>query len=314
MSSGASLRFASPPSVWGLYPRILAARKPAHLREGAIVPRIEARLDPVRVDPANLAQYRELCSNAALGTLPLAYPHLIASPLHLAVLASNAFPLKLLGLVHVQNRIEQYGPLDENAVDGAIETFIEGHRETDRGQEFELHTVWRNGDRVLWRETSTFLARRRKAGVAKVAPDDAGPAAGGRSVKRPVASDSRAEVAPAGARVRSTSFRAAAGLGRSYGLVSGDINPIHLFDVTARAFGFSGAIAHGMWTLARCAVELDGTVDAPRRVLDVQFKLPVYLPAWLVLESWSTEHGTGFALRDAQAERLHLVGSLQRAE
>jgi acyl dehydratase len=93
--------------------------------------------------------------------------------------------------------------------------------------------------------------------------------------------------------------------------VSGDVNPIHLSDVTARAFGFRAAIAHGMWSLARCAAEL-GTplpADAPR-VLEVQFRLPVFLPGWLSLRQGVVGRQVRFALLDSQGEKTHLAGSL----
>ena len=39
--------------------------------------------------------------------------------------------------------------------------------------------------------------------------------------------------------------------------VSGDRNPIHMHELTAKAFGFPRAIAHGMWTKARCLAALE---------------------------------------------------------
>ncbi|MFO1427624.1 MAG: MaoC/PaaZ C-terminal domain-containing protein [Steroidobacteraceae bacterium] len=96
--------------------------------------------------------------------------------------------------------------------------------------------------------------------------------------------------------------------------MSGDVNPIHLADVTARAFGFKAAIAHGMWSLARCAAELDAALPADgARALEVAFKLPILLPAWVLLQSWPVTGGVGFALRDSQGERPHLEGSLTAA-
>ena len=38
-------------------------------------------------------------------------------------------------------------------------------------------------------------------------------------------------------------LHAPAGLGRRYGALAGDVNPIHIADVAARAFGFRAAIA-----------------------------------------------------------------------
>ena len=46
-------------------------------------------------------------------------------------------------------------------------------------------------------------------------------------------------------------FSAPADIGRRYGLVSGDMNPIHLSAPSAKLFGFRQAIAHGLWTKAR---------------------------------------------------------------
>ena len=298
MNATYSLNFTAPPSVMALYPRILSARKPEHVPEGQQVSRLEAHLVGVRVDPGHLAQYRQICGLAASERLPPAYPHVLASALHLALLSSDKFPVRLLGLVHVRNRIEQLRPL---AVEdgGQLATWIEGHRDVPRGQEFDLHTEWRSGSQVVWRETCTFLARRRQVVRTEVDTPRTEPSVAGRT------------------EVRTVSFRAPAGLGRRYGWMSGDINPIHLADITARAFGFRTAIAHGMWSLARCAAELPADQFDGSATLDVQFRLPVHLPAWVMLQSWVASNGaaqvagTSFELRDAQGERVHLSGILQ---
>jgi acyl dehydratase len=326
MTSTYFLQFPSPPSLWGLYPRILAARKPAQVPAGRVVPRIEARLTRVRVDPARLRRYREVCGCSDGVQLPLAYPHVLASAVHLAMLASERFPVALMGLVHVANRIEQFLPLDP-AAGGEIACWLEGHEETPRGQLFVLHTEWVGAAGPLWRERSTFLARAprapRAAANGATSPDAVGEPrqrrAGAADARRadPAMGDATAPQAAAGEAegpVSTTSFRAPAGLGRRYGQVSGDVNPIHLADVTARAFGFRAAIAHGMWSLARCAAEVDSPLpaDAPR-VLDVQFRLPVFLPCWLSLRQGRAGPATRFALLDSQGDKTHLTGSLSPA-
>ena len=288
-----TLRFTESPAVWKLYPRVLVSQKPASLKGEATAPRIEANLETLRIDSAHLAQYREICGAGGEQVLPLAYPHVLASGLHLALLSDDAFPLKLMGLVHIRNRIERQRNLALNET-GALHCWLEGHRDGDKGQEFDLHTEWHSpqGD-VPWREVSTFLARRRTA--AEGPKTTAAPAASARTVA-------------SGA--RTSSFRAAVGLGRSYGWMAGDINPIHMSDVTARLFGFKAAIAHGMWSLARCAAELRvHEIEGPCAV-DVAFKLPVFLPSWLLLEQVVEADSTRFALYDAQGEKPHLSGTL----
>jgi hypothetical protein len=294
MQAKHSLEFARAPSVWPMYPKIMLARKPSLVPEGGEVPRIEARLGKVVIDRKHLAAYAEVCGAAAGTTLPIAYPHVLATPLHLAMLGAEAFPVKLFGLVHVQNRIAMRQPLsaDEPA---EIRAWIEGHRESERGQEFDLHTEYVVAGEPLWDETCTFLARKR-------------PPAG--ATRSNLAARS-AEGPPDAVAVKSSSFRAPAGLGRRYGFISGDVNPIHMSDLTARAFGFQRAIAHGMWSLGRVASDFDaGQIDGGCE-LSVTFKLPIYMPAWLMLQRWPIENGSGFALRDGQGDKPHLVGTLK---
>jgi hypothetical protein len=295
MQAKHSLEFARAPAVWSMYPGMLVSRKPSLVPDGGAVPRIEARLARVSIDRRHLASYAELCGASAGATLPIAYPHVLASPLHLAMLTAEAFPVKLLGLVHVHNRIAMRQPLsaDEPA---EIRTWIEGHRETERGQEFDLHTEYVVAGEPLWDETCTFLARRRVAG----------PQAGA----SPRAPARAAEGPPEGTPVQTSSFRAPAGLGRRYGFISGDVNPIHMSDLTARAFGFPRAIAHGMWSLGRLASDFEPAQFDGGCELAVNFKLPIYMPSWLTLHRWPIENGLGFALRDAQGEKPHVTGTL----
>ncbi len=296
MQAKHSLEFARAPAVWSMYPKILVSRKPVLVPEGGAVPRIEARLSKVVIDRKHLASYTEICGAAAGSTLPIAYPHVLAMPLHLAMLGAEAFPVKLFGLVHVHNRIAMRQPLsaDEPA---EIRSWIEGHRDTERGQEFDLHTEYVVAGEPLWDETCTFLARRKPAAV------------GARPAQPP--SPSRAGDVPDATAIQSSSFRAPAGLGRRYGFISGDVNPIHMSDLTAKAFGFPRAIAHGMWSLGRLASDFEPEQIGNGCELSVGFKLPIYMPSWLMLQRWPIENGSGFALRDAQGEKPHLTGTLK---
>ncbi len=87
--------------------------------------------------------------------------------------------------------------------------------------------------------------------MALPAGDDAGDDAGGAS-RRPIGPALDISELPATA-----TWRLPGDLGRRYGSVSGDLNPIHVHPLTARLFGFPTAIAHGMWTKARCLAALE---------------------------------------------------------
>jgi acyl dehydratase len=293
MAGPICLHFTSAPAIAPAYLKILLARKPAFATD--TVPRIEAVLDRFVVDRRQLARYRRVCGDLDSAQLPITYPHVMATPLHLAMLACESFPVSLLGVVHIRNRIVQHRPLHVDDA-GQIRAWLEGHRETARGQELDLQTEVRVDGQTVWSETSTFLARRpgRSKVVARGQP-------GLPSLEIPPRQD-----------VTTSTFTVAPGVGRQYARVSGDFNPIHIADVAARFFGFKRAIAHGMWSLARCAAEIGGAAFSRPCTLDVAFKRPIAFCARIVLESWMADQRVGFSLRDSRAERGHLLGSVVR--
>jgi acyl dehydratase len=66
---------------------------------------------------------------------------------------------------------------------------------------------------------------------------------------------------------------------RTYAEVGGDRNPLHQDDAVARAAGFPGVIAHGMFTMghmAACVVSWAGPPDVVVS-LSAQFRAPVFL-------------------------------------
>jgi acyl dehydratase len=104
-----------------------------------------------------------------------------------------------------------------------------------------------------------------------------------------------------------TSWRLAGDLGRRYAAVSGDHNPIHLYALTAKAFGFPRQIAHGMWSKARCLAALDGRLpDAV--TTEVVFKKPVLLPGSVTFGSARHADGYAFALARPKDGKPHLLG------
>jgi acyl dehydratase len=64
----------------------------------------------------------------------------------------------------------------------------------------------------------------------------------------------------------------------AYAAASGDRNPLHLDDEAARAAGFPGIVAHGMFTMGHLAGCLATWAGGPERVrrLTAQFRAPVF--------------------------------------
>ena len=66
---------------------------------------------------------------------------------------------------------------------------------------------------------------------------------------------------------------------KAYADAGGDQNPLHQDDAIARAAGFPGIVAHGMFTmghLAACISRWAGGADRVRR-LTAQFRAPVFM-------------------------------------
>lgn len=280
--------FDGAPSSGSALRRLVLSRKPG-LGKGGTIPRIEAairRLDP---DPDRVRAYRGVCGFPDTGRLPLTYPHILGAPLHLELAGHPEFPLPGMGVVHVRNRITQHRPI---APDEALslECWVEGHEEARLGWEFGLVTQVRVGDEVVWESVSTALSRR------KGKPGPRPPRPAGESLD------------PPGSPQRSAVWSLAEDLGRRYGRVSRDYNPIHMYALTAKAFGFKRAIIHGMWSLARCMAELDGDLPDSPITIDVAFRKPIELPGRVVFTSRAVDGGVEFDVRRARDAGLCLQG------
>ncbi|MFT4050533.1 MAG: MaoC/PaaZ C-terminal domain-containing protein, partial [Solirubrobacterales bacterium] len=90
--------------------------------------------------------------------------------------------------------------------------------------------------------------------------------------------------------------------------VSGDRNPIHMHDLTAKAFGFPKAIAHGMWTKARALAAIDNKLPEQFTV-EVAFKRPILLPSKVGFHVAETGDGLNFTVRNAKKGTPHVDGT-----
>jgi acyl dehydratase len=77
--------------------------------------------------------------------------------------------------------------------------------------------------------------------------------------------------------------------------------------LTARLFGFQSAIAHGMWTKARCLAALQERLPDAYTV-EVAFKRPILLPATVTFAEAQAPNGLAFGVRDKRKDTPHLDG------
>ena len=287
-----SYRFKRLPSPFRYFPRAVFGRRSALVPAGQVVPLLEGRAELVRASDRHLARYREICGFADDGCLPITYPHVLAMPLQYAILTHPRFPVRIMGLVHIANEIEQMRALPVGAAI-SLRSWIEGHRDADRGHEFDVFTSVEDGAGTAWLEKSTLLARR---------------AASGKPASRSARQALRYEKPAEGQSPAIADIAAPRAMGRRYGWLSGDLNPIHLSDRGARMFRFERAVAHGMWSMARALAALGPDALAPPVRVHVEFKFPLFLPGMARLEHWPHDSRRVFVLKGTDSDRPHLAG------
>src|SRR4029453_2909626 len=79
---------------------------------GSSLPGVVAERRAVRVVPAAVADYAHLGGFGLGAHPPVTWPHLLGFPLQAAVMSRRDFPVPMVGLVHVENRITWVRPLD----------------------------------------------------------------------------------------------------------------------------------------------------------------------------------------------------------
>ncbi|MET8416144.1 MaoC family dehydratase [Streptomyces sp. NPDC005134] len=255
-------------------------------RPGATLPADRLVVRDVRIAPGPLASYSRICGFSESGPLPLTYPHVLGFPLAMRLMTGRSFPLPVVGLVHTWIEITRHrAPHPTETLELSVHADeLVPHR---RGTEVTMVTEARSGGELVWESRSGYLSRHSTRG-ASPAPEARPPALP--AVELPAVAE----------------WRLPGDLGRRYGAASGDRNPIHLYPLTARMFGFPRAIAHGMWTVARCLAES----AEPGRISYVRadFRAPVLLPSTVTYAADSA--GTAFQLRSGG--RVHLTGSTAR--
>lgn len=253
--------------------------------EGA-VPDLVLERKGVTTDPEHLDAYNDVCGFARGDTLPATYPHMAAFGLHMALMTDTAFPFAPMGLVHLRNSITQHRPI---RVDEAFDVSVRAAdlRPHPKGKLVDLLTTVTVDGETVWEEVTTLFSR------------------GKGGAKEETIAPLKGVEAPDGV----VHWRMAGNLGRRYGAVSGDRNPIHLYPITAKAFGFSSNIAHGMWTKAHCLAALQNKLPDAFTV-HVEFKKPILLPTTTIFGSEETVDGYLFGVKGSKKPKTHLTGRI----
>lgn len=250
--------------------------------------------DAIRVSEGRVRRYFEITDGIDLvgnarGLLPPVYFTTWFLRPYLDVLSSDELGLNLLGVVHLENELVVHRALTR---DDALTCRV-GLESLDRNERRVLCTVRGEnfaGGELASVSRSLILARLKRSGGGskKDAPEP--PTRDWKNLR---------------------TLRFPEDLGRRYGLVTGDVNPIHLHWLTSRTFGFKRPIAHGFCLKAMVAHGLvrslgGGDIGRLRR-LNIRFKSAIWLPGQASLQADSD----GFRVIDLDGERLYAEGEYE---
>lgn len=298
---------SAPPSVPSLLARGLAT---AGGRPGAAgtLPQRRLVLPGVEQDVRRLADFCVVTGGVLADTLPTTWVHVLTFPLQVQLMAARDFPFPMMGMVHVANEMTLHRPVRvaETLTLASWATGLAPHR---KGSTVDLVGEARVGEEVVWSGRSTYLVRgdAPPGGTPEAADSEAAPPTDAEVARHtgvdPATADSSSTAAQAGPQL--AVWRLPADLGRSYARVAGDVNPIHLSALSAKALGFPRAIAHGMWTHARALAAVQARLPQTYTAT-ASFRKPVLLPSTVVLRGAMARAGGELLVTGRDAAKQHL--------
>ncbi|KDN25664.1 MaoC-like dehydratase [Moraxella bovoculi 237] len=288
----AEQHFKELPKMHTTYANVIKSLIPIGDNKATTLPESVYQVDSLAIDEHNLKEYRKICGFINDGRVPPTYFAVLSQTLQMNMMAKPDFPFAMLGLVHIENSVTQHRIIyDSETV--ALAVRLDNLKAHDKGQQFDFITTVTIDDELVWEGVSTYLSRQKKTAEER---------ARAKSIEEP---QPRLE---ADENHWAELINIPEDIGRRYAFVSGDFNLIHLHPLSARAFGFPRAIAHGMWSKAASIAQFHDLPKAYR--VDVSFKTPIFLPSKIDFVARAETDGRQFALYAAGTDKPHLLGRI----
>lgn len=255
------------------------------------IPRLESKWMQAAESPEKIQAYRELCGIGNDGNLPVLYPHVLTSSMHIHLITDKRFPASALGAVHSRMHIVQRQPIPE-ALKVDLHCRISGARTLKAGLEADVITTVSADGKCLWESLATYIFRGRKFG-------------------KPGEQHPWASFDELGAPTIEAQWRVPVDMGKRYAKITGDYNPIHVSKFMAKLFGFKRDIVHGMWCLCRCLAHLpEFSYEQPVRI-DAAFKGPIFMDSGCTMKGHEIAQGYRFDLYNNPNPRPSIVSLLR---
>ena len=277
--------FSQLPKPYLAYPKVIQGlifKKP---KAEKVLPQVEYVVDSFKVDQKHLKAYNEVCGFKNNGYIPAIYLTVLSQSLQMHMMTSEAFPFPILGLVHIRNQVKQYRKIGVNETLTLSCKFgeLQPH---DKGVQFDFITTVKVAGEVVVEALTTYLSRQKTNAKAAAKPAES----------------------QAPEYILNNEWNISENTGRRYAMTSGDFNLIHIHAVTAKAFGFKQAIAHGMWSKAKALANLS-LPDAYEA--DVWFNLPMYLPSKVEFLTAQAANETDFLIRNSKSQKPPVTGHIK---
>ncbi len=253
------------------------------------LPSVTYRVKNLAIDSDNLNEYRKICGFVNDGRVPATYFAVLSQTLQMNMMAQDDFPFAMLGLIHLANQVTQYRPIDDSELVelSVTATNLQAH---DKGQQFDFITKVYSRGELIWQGSSTYLSRQKTKKTQpkskNTPPPKLAKTADGFSYTVNIPED----------------------IGRRYAFVSGDFNLIHLHALSARAFGYPKAIAHGMWSNAKALSLFKNLPECFS--CTISFKSPIFLPSSIELIASLDNDGNDWQFGAYSGDKVHFVGRI----
>lgn len=220
--------------------------------------------------------------------LPSLFVHSVTFRAHMALITHPRFPFPVWEMLQIRNHLLRHRPLDART-EYRLEVRTTAQRVLERGAELDLCTTLWDADGVAWESLNTYYH-------------------GGRHWTERPDPDPPLRASPAVNGPEAALWRMAAGGAWRFARLTGDFNPVHLWDGYARRRGYEGAFYHPQRVIGQCLARLpDLNAESPER-LDVWVKGPVYHGRQLRLHVTRGPEETRFSLFCGAEDRPQLVG------
>lgn len=209
--------------------------------------------------------------------IPPTFPYALLTHLQFTIVNHKNFPFSPYGIIHKKEKIEVYSPLTSGP--WGVTCKLSSYRKVDRGYEMDFVSEITINGKLCWRSTTTAFKKTESTVSMK-----------------------KHEPMYAESNIR---WKIPGNQGLAYGLVSNNMDPIHISGPTAKMMGHKRAIIHGMWTVARGLSEF-GELNYPLTI-NVKFISPIYIPAEVLYKKGES----GFGVYSADGKRVHLLAEIR---